>query len=32
MLQHAKFPAHLFTGSPASMQALQHAIERGVSR
>ena len=32
MLQHAKFPGALFTGSPASMQALRDAIERGVGR
>jgi spermidine synthase len=32
MLQHAKFPAQLFTGSPASMQALKIAFERGVGR
>ncbi len=32
MLQHAKFPEHLFTGSPASVQALRNAVERGVGR
>jgi spermidine synthase len=32
MLQHAKFPEHLFTGSPASIEALRNAVERGVGR
>jgi hypothetical protein len=32
MLQHVRYPDNLFTGSPATLQALRDAIQRVTGR